>query len=61
MSSSSTALTPRQAEIMAMLAEGKSNKEIARQLKVLDEARRTARQSWLLLRQRPPETPEHRK
>jgi DNA-binding NarL/FixJ family response regulator len=32
----SAALTPRQSEIMTMLAEGKSNKEIARHLKVLE-------------------------
>jgi DNA-binding NarL/FixJ family response regulator len=35
-STPSAALTPRQAEIMDMLAEGKSNKEIARHLKVLE-------------------------
>jgi len=28
---------------------------------LMKEAQRTARQSWLLLRQRPPETPEHQK
>jgi two-component system, NarL family, nitrate/nitrite response regulator NarL len=33
---SPAALTPRQSEIMGLLAEGKSNKEIARQLKVLE-------------------------
>ena len=34
--SSSDSLTPRQCEITVMLADGKSNKEIARELKVLE-------------------------
>lgn len=53
---------PQQLATTQLKAEAARTIVLFNDLQILmKEAQRTARQSWLLLRQRPPETPEHRK